>query len=67
MKLRTLFFFVLLSAASSMTAQETFKFGTNVNPDGVRFEVDSRGFIIGGQHVLPVMGEIHFSRVPQTE
>ena len=67
MKLRTLFIFALLSATSSMKAQETFKFGTNVNPDGVRFEVDSRGFIIGGQHVLPVMGEIHFSRVPQKE
>ena len=38
MKLRTLFIFALLSATSSMTAQETFKFGTNVNPDGVRFE-----------------------------
>ena len=67
MKLRTLFIFALLSATSSLKAQETFKFGTNVNPDGVRFEVDSRGFIIGGQHVLPVMGEIHFSRVPQKE
>ena len=67
MKLRSLVFFALLSATSSMTAQETFKFGTNVNPDGVRFEVDSRGFIIGGHHVLPVMGEIHFSRVPQSE
>ena len=44
MKLRTLFSLLLLSAVVSMTAQETFKFGTNVNPDGVRFEVDSRGF-----------------------
>ena len=67
MKKLTLISLLLLSASFSMTAQEAFKFGTNVNPDGVRFEVDSRGFIIGGQHVLPVMGEIHYSRVPQTE
>ena len=48
-------------------AQENFSFGTKTNPQGVTFEVDSRGFIVGGKHVLPVMGEIHFSRVPATE
>ena len=48
-------------------AQEKFSFGTKTNPQGVNFEVDSRGFIVGGKHVLPVMGEIHFSRVPATE
>ncbi|MBQ6964205.1 MAG: beta-galactosidase [Bacteroidaceae bacterium] len=45
----------------------TIQFGTNINPDGVKFEVDSRGFIIGGKHVLPVMGEIHYARVPEKE
>ena len=48
-------------------AQEKFSFGTKTNPQGVAIEVDSRGFIIGGKPVLPVMGEIHFSRVPVTE
>lgn len=67
MKLKTFFSFLLIAATVSTTAQETFKFGTNINPDGVRFEVDSRGFIIGGQRVLPVMGEIHYSRVPQAD
>jgi len=67
MKLRTPIYYLLLSATISTTAQQTFKFGTNTNPDGTRFEVDSRGFIVGGQHLLPVMGEIHYSRVPQTE
>ena len=66
-KLLNTLLLILLSATSNMMAQETFKFGTNVNPEGVRFEVDSRGFIIDGQRVLPVMGEIHYSRVPQTE
>jgi hypothetical protein len=48
-------------------AQATFSFGTKTNPQGVTFEVDSRGFIVGGKHILPVMGEIHYSRVPATE
>jgi hypothetical protein len=48
-------------------AQGTFSFGTKTNPQGVTFEVDSRGFIVGGKHILPVMGEIHYSRVPATE
>ena len=48
-------------------AQEKFSFGTKTNPQGITFEVDSRGFIVGGKHLLPVMGEIHFSRVPATE
>ena len=56
-----------MALSMAVSAQETFKFGTNTNPDGVTFEVDSRGFIIGGRHVLPVMGEIHYSRVPEQE
>ena len=48
-------------------AQEKFSFGTKTNPQGVTFEVDSRGFIVGGKHILPVMGEIHYSRIPATE
>lgn len=48
-------------------AQGTFSFGTKTNPQGVTFEVDSRGFIVGGKHLLPVMGEIHYARVPATE
>ena len=48
-------------------AQGTFSFGTKTNPQGVTFEVDSRGFIVGGKHILPVMGEIHYARVPAAE
>ena len=63
-KLFTLLAFI---AAVTLSAQESFRFGTSTNPDGITFEVDSRGFIIGGKHVLPVMGEIHYSRVPEHE
>ncbi len=67
MRIKHLLLTLLVSCAATAVAQETFRFGTNVNPDGVKFEVDSRGFIIGGKHVLPVMGEIHYARVPERE
>ena len=67
MYLRAFLTSILVSCAAFVVAQETFRFGTNTNPDGVKFEVDSRGFIIGGKHVLPVMGEIHYARVPEQE
>ena len=52
MNLHHLLFTLLVSCAASAVAQETFRFGTNVNPQGEKIEVDSRGFIIGGKHVL---------------
>ncbi len=55
---------ILFFLSQVVVAQNTFTFGTNVNPQGVTFEVDSKGFIVGGKHVLPVMGEIHYARVP---
>lgn len=67
MNIKYLLFSLLVSCAATTVAQETFRFGTNVNPDGVKFEVDSKGFVIGGKHVLPVMGEIHYARVPEQE
>ena len=67
MNIKQLVFSLLVSCAATAVAQETFRFGTNVNPDGVKFEVDSRGFVIDGKHVLPVMGEIHYARVPEQE
>lgn len=67
MNIKHLLLSILVSCATSAVAQETFCFGTNVNPDGVKFEVDSHGFIVGGKRVLPVMGEIHYSRVPERE
>ena len=64
---KNLFTLLAFIAFTTLFAQETFRFGSNVRPDGVKFEVDSRGFIIGGKHVLPVMGEIHYARVPEQE
>ena len=64
MKLLSILFSLLPLCAM---AQGTFSFGTKTNPQGVTFEVDSRGFIVGGKHILPVMGEIHYARVPAAE
>lgn len=67
MILKTLLLGTSMVLSMAVSAQETFKFGTNTNPEGVKFEVDSRGFIVGGKHVLPVMGELHYARVPESE
>lgn len=45
----------------------TFTFGTNTNPRGETFEVDRHGFLINHRPVLPIMGEIHYARVPERE
>ena len=48
-------------------AQNMFSFGTATNPDGRTLQVDSHGIIIDGKHGIPVMGEIHYSRVPRKD
>lgn len=57
----------LLLAVCAKSQQKTFTFGTPTNPQGTTFTVDSRGFSIGGTPVIPVMGEIHYSRVPEQD
>ena len=44
-----------------------FKLGTTKNPAGHEIAVNSRSLLFDGQPVFPVMGEIHYSRVPQAE
>jgi len=44
-----------------------FRLGTTKNPAGHEISVNSRSLLFDGQPVFPVMGEIHFSRVPQAE
>lgn len=56
-----------LTISLGASAQQTFTFGTKTNPKGDTFEVDSRGFILNGKHLLPVMGEMHFARVPEKD
>ena len=67
----TLKTFLTLCATFLLSIQtgkaQTFIFGTKTNPRGETIEVDSKGIIINGRHTLPVMGEIHYARVPERE
>lgn len=58
---------LLCATALTASAQSTFTFGTKTNPKGDTFEIDRYGFLINGKHQLGVMGEIHFSRVPEKD
>ncbi|HSY20027.1 MAG TPA: beta-galactosidase [Candidatus Acidoferrales bacterium] len=44
-----------------------FKMGTTKNPAGHEISVNSRSLLFDGAPVFPVMGEMHYSRVPQAE
>jgi hypothetical protein len=44
-----------------------FKLGTTKNSAGHEISVNSRSVLFDGQPVFPVMGEIHYARVPQAE
>ena len=49
---------ILFFLSQAVVAQNTFTFGTNVNPQGTTFEVDSKGFVVGGKHVLPLYSRL---------
>lgn len=44
-----------------------FQMGTATNPLGNSIHVNSQGLLFDGAPVLPVMGEFHYSRFPDTE
>jgi hypothetical protein len=44
-----------------------FKLGTTKNPAGHEINLNNRSLLFDGQPVFPVMGEMHYSRVPQAE
>ena len=44
-----------------------FDFGMATNPAGHEISLNSRSLLFDGQPVFPVMGEMHYSRVPQAE
>ena len=58
---------LLLALSGTVQAGEPFRFGTAVTPDGQTLYVDGTGILLNGEYVLPVMGEIHFSRVPEQD
>lgn len=61
-----LFALSLLTASATVSAQH-FTFGTATNPQGHTILVDKDGFVIDGHHTIPVMGEMHYARVPRED
>ncbi|GGH63043.1 hypothetical protein HNQ91_002612 [Filimonas zeae] len=44
-----------------------FQMGTAANPHGETLTFNTQSMLLNGRPVLPVMGELHFSRVPEKE
>lgn len=55
------------SALLTKPAPADFHGGTSVNPAGHSLGVNSRYLMLDGKPWLPVMGEFHYSRVPEQE
>lgn len=66
-KILTLSLLSALTLGLDAQSLPTFSFGTSTRPQGDTFEVDRYGFVLNGRHLLPVMGEIHYARVPRQD
>ena len=53
--------------SQAIRGAHTFEMGTPANPEGKTILVDGQGVIVDGHPVIPVMGEMHYSRLPQQE
>ena len=60
--------FVALFSLTGMCAGEVvIPQGANVAPNGDRIEVTSKCLRLNGKAIIPLMGEMHYSRVPRGE
>ena len=57
----------VLLAASVYADERIIPQGANVAPNGDRLEVTSKCLRLNGRALIPVMGEMHYSRVPRDE
>jgi beta-galactosidase len=58
---------VVLGKNITYIENQHFKQGSNIDPKGVVFDINNYYLRLGGKPVLPVMGEIHYSRYPRAE
>lgn len=66
--MRKTFMALMMATPMALSAQNaTFSFGTDTNPQGHTIQVDKYGLLMNGHHCIPVMGEIHYSRVPRKD
>ena len=55
MKKKITFLLMFVLSLSMVSAQGTFRFGTSATPEGKTLLVDSKGLILDGKHIIPVM------------
>ena len=62
-------FIVSCMFCSCLSAQShaSYKMGTSLSPSGETWTVDSLSLLFNGKRIIPVMGEIHYTRVPETQ
>jgi beta-galactosidase len=58
---------VVLGKDMAYIEGQHFKQGTNTDPKGTVLDLNNYYLRLGGKPVLPVMGEIHYSRYPRAE
>jgi hypothetical protein len=65
----TLFCFlsITFSAQQANATDELFQMGTAVNPQGETIRIHPQTMLWNDKPVVPVMGEFHFSRIPEQE
>ena len=58
---------ILLAACSLSAGEAVIPQGANVAPNGDRIDVTAKCLRLNGRPLIPLMGEMHYSRVPRGE
>lgn len=58
---------ISITPLAKSTDETYFQLGTATNPSGETLQFNAQSVVRNGKPVLPVMGEIHFSRYPQAD
>lgn len=58
---------ISLLLAAALSTGTPIPQGANVAPDGGRLDVTSKALLYNGSPIVPMMGEIHYSRLPADE
>ncbi len=59
--------YVKITKPEPVNSNVQYNMGTAVNPAGSSITVTPQSLLLNGKPVVPVMGEMHFSRVPEGE
>ena len=59
--------YIKVTKPEYIKSDNLFNMGTAINPAGKSIVINSKSLIIDGKPVVPVMGEIHYARIPENE